>query len=211
MPGMVVSFADFVKTASTIPAVSNPIPYFNPAQLSEIELARQRYRPIRRAITSATFFGWSVAAFGGLSLICNVFSFGWSGVFVGLGLCLIGYVELTHVAKLKQLDPEAARVLGYNQFALAGLLTAYALWELLFPAPIPPEVAAQLEEVKSVMDVEALQRSIRVMTYTTLIAVALLVEGSLAFFYFRRTRMVKDFLAETPEWILAMQKSGMGL
>jgi hypothetical protein len=188
-----------------------PSQQLSPQQIQEMEQARARYKQIRRAITSATFFGWSVAIFGGLSLLCTFADFGFAGIFVSIGLCVIGYVELTHVAKLKKLQPESARVLGKNQFALAAVLTIYALWQLAFPTPLSAEAKAQLDQVKSVMDIEQMERLVRVAVYVVLIAVAIGVEGSMAFFYFRREAMVKDFLANTPPWIVAMLQNGMSL
>jgi hypothetical protein len=188
-----------------------PYQQLGPQQVQEMDQARARYKLIRRAITSANFFGWSVAIFGGLSLLCTFMDFGFASLFVSFGLCAIGYVELTHVARLKKLQPESARVLGYNQFALAAVLTIYALWQLAFPTPLSAEARAQLDQVKSVMDLEAMERLVRVAVYVTLIAVAVLVEGSMAFFYFRREAMVRDFLANTPPWIIAMLQNGMSL
>ncbi len=195
-------------SSSPPPSLSQQL---TPQQIQEMDQARQRYKLIRRAITSATFFGWSVAIFGGLSLLCTFADFGFAGLFVSIGLCVIGYVELTHVSRLKKLEAGSARVLGNNQLALAAVLTIYALWQLAFPTPLSAEAKAQLDQVRSVMDLEQMEKLIRVAVYVILIAVAVLVEGSMAFFYFRREAMVKDFLATTPPWIIAMLQNGMSL
>ena len=193
----------------------------SPQQVREIEEARVRFKPIRRAIGSATFFGWSVLIFGALSLVCSVTDITVAGLFVGFGLCVIGYFELTHVAKLKKLDPNAPVVLGRNQFALAGLLVIYAVWQLMFPSisqeALSKETMAHATEFKQAgIDLTAMNDQMSGLVslvwkllYGSLIAVALAVELPMAFFYFRRSAMVKDYVANTPAWIVAMQQSGM--
>ncbi len=87
-----------------------------------------------------------------------------------------------------------------------------ALWQLLLPSPMSAAMQDQYNQLKAAgMDLQSMESTIRVMVYVVVIAVAVLVEGSMAFFYFRREAMVKDFLANTPAWIIAMLQNGMSL
>jgi hypothetical protein len=47
--------------------------------------------------------------------------------------------------------------------------------------------------------------------YVALIFIAVLCMGGLAYYYFTRQKYVDAYLKETPDWIVAMQKSGVTL
>jgi len=190
------------------PAASPPP--LNPQQMQELATARVAMKGIRRAISLGQMDGWSLAVFSGLTLICGITSP--TAILVGLGLGAVAFVELRFLGKLKQLDPAAPKTLGYNQLALAAILIVYALWNLAFPSPISDEVAKQAPELKQMLgDVQGLSDLINSLVYYTLIGVAIFAQGSMALMYFRRNKMVTDFLATTPTWIIQMQQAGFSL
>ena len=56
--------------------------------------------------------------------------------------------------------------------------------------------------------VEDLTRSITYAIYAGLIAVAVFAQGGLSLYYFTRGKYVRAYVAQTPEWVLAVQKAG---
>ena len=199
-----------------IPYTSAPVPPlptaspFSPQQMQEMAAARDAMKGIHRAVWMGQMDGWSLAIFGGLTLICGLTSP--TAILVGLGLGTVAFVELRTLPKLKQLDPKAPNVLAYNQLALAGILIVYAVWNLAFPAALSDEITKAAPELKQMLgDVQGLSDLINRLVYYALIMVAVGAQGSMALFYFRRTKMVRDILTNTPPWIIQMQQAGFSL
>jgi len=180
---------------------------FSPQQMQELLVARQAMKRIRRAISFAQSDGWTLAIFAVLTLICGLSSL--TAILVGVGLGIIAYVELSSITGLRQLDPKAAQTLGYNQLALATILIVYACWNLYSPSNLSQEIIDAAPELKSAgLDIESLQTQINHIIYYSLIAVGVLAQGSLALFYFRRTTIIREYVANTPPWIVEMQRAG---
>ncbi len=102
-----------------------------PEQLEAIGLARHQGRKIGRAASVATFSGWSMACFAGLTLLSGLFFFSLPALLLGIGMSVIAYVELRGARRLRRFDLGAPRQLGLNQIALGVLLFGYGLWGLL--------------------------------------------------------------------------------
>ncbi|CAN5416169.1 hypothetical protein BH10PLA1_BH10PLA1_12950 [soil metagenome] len=180
---------------------------FSPQQMQELMVARVAMKSIRRAVFMAQTDGWSLAVFAALTLVCGFSSL--TAILVGLGLGVVAFVEIRAIPRLKQLDPKSPQTLGYNQLALAGILICYAAWNLLFPSNLSQDLINSAPELKSAgFDVGALEDQMNHLIYFALIIVALGAQGSLALFYFRRTKIVQSYIANTPPWIVEMQRAG---
>jgi hypothetical protein len=180
---------------------------FTPQQMQELAVARKAMKGIRRAVFMAQMDGWSLAVFGALTLVCGLSSA--TAILVGLGLGAVAFVELKTIPKLKQLDPAAPKTLGYNQLALAAILILYAIWNLISPVKLSDELSAASPQIRSIMgDPQSLLNLVNNLVYFALIAIAIFAQGSMALFYFRRTKIVTDYLAQTPPWIIQMQQAG---
>lgn len=181
-----------------------------PDQLRDLELARKRFKLIRRAIRVGATDGATLAFCAALTLLGSVFGMG--GLLVGIALAAIAAFELHATRKLKALDLRAPAWLAYNQLALAGALILYGLYNLIFPAPLPPDIAANAAQLKDLgFDAAALESQLHTALYASLIAIALLVQGSMAFFYYRRKPMLTAYLTQTPDWIRQLQSTGIEL
>lgn len=134
-------------------------------------------------------------------------------------LAICGWVELSGGRKLRAYDPNAALRLALNQIALMVLIVGYAVlkltaaWsgEAALAAELArhPELASMMEyagddpNVAQALDsMDHLYRWGVVAVYSGLIAVALALQGGAAAYYWSRRKYVREFLANTPSWVL---------
>jgi len=205
--------ADTLKVTAVV-MMPPPIPAaLASEQLQQLSQAQRAGKKIRRAASVATSDAWGIAIFAALTFIGGLFSP--SGLILGLGMGIVATVEFNGAYRLRRLDQQAARMLGWNQLALAGLLILYASWciygtltsdnpwELLDSAG--PEVREMLRPMAGLM------RQLTVLVYGCLIAVAIGAQGGLAWYYFSRAKHIRAYLSQTPAWILQMQRSGVSV
>jgi hypothetical protein len=179
-------------------------------QLRQLEVARVTGKKIGRAVAIARFDGWSIAVVAGLTLLFGFTSL--PSVLMGAGLGAVAFVELRGATALRRLDASAARTLGINQIALGSLLTVYACWRiyatLTGPGVYAEHAATDPALAKALVPIEDLMRLVTLAANAGLIAVAVLAQGGLAAYYFSRVKHVETYLAQTPGWVVAVQKSG---
>jgi hypothetical protein len=162
--------------------------------------ARTRSAKIRVAARVATFNGWTLAVLAGFSLL---FALGSAVALVmAVGLGWIAWNEFRGRARLLAFDPGGAVLLGRNQLALLALIAAYALFSIVRTLTVPIPELAELEEV--VGPVGSLASTITVAVYAAVLVGTVLAQGLNARYYFARRRMIEAFLAETPEWVVAL-------
>jgi len=171
-------------------------------------------RKIRRAVTTATFDGWTVAFFGILTFIFSIGDI--ISMALGAGLTVIGVIELYGAKRLKRLDQSAIAFLVWNQIALGSLLLIYAVWRtvdiLHHPATASSLGATEAElDAAGMGNIANLEQSMMLAVYGSLMAIAVFGQGSMALYYFTRRKHVQTYLAETPPWITQMQRAGMGI
>lgn len=198
-----------------------PIPFHKPDAVSPAELSDDHYRALREAkvrrkkidfaIGVATFNGWSLGLFAGLSGLVLPLSFSLSGLFICLGLAVVSYHEFQGRALLRALDPRAARLLGYNQIGLGAVIVGYCLWSLaaVFVGPDPyAEVIAQNPELAQMLgDTGELYRMGAAIVYGMAILLTIPYQALMAWYYFSRARHVTQYVSQTPAWITRMQKA----
>lgn len=181
--------------------------------LWEMHDARQRATKVRRCIMVVKVNGWSIGVFGALTLLFGMFSL--TGWVLGGGMIALASVELGAVAGLKRIEPSAARRLGWNQLALAGLLLAYAGWSLygaMFgPDPLASTIAAVPEAAEMLAPYSSMARMISAAVYVALALVAIFAQGGTALYYFTREKHIRAYRAQTPGWIVQMQQAGAPL
>jgi hypothetical protein len=181
------------------------------AQLEEIKAARARGARVRRAIRYARFDAWMVAGFACLTALGGLSDP--AALLLGTGMAVVAAVEFRATARLRQLDPAAARVLGLNQLAFALILAAYAAWNIHATLTGPGTLAAMSAGQPAVADMlrpyEDLTRRLMLAAYGALITVAVVMQGGTAWFYFSRGKHVEAYLRATPGWILELQRAGV--
>lgn len=190
-----------------LPPSASPLSAEHLHQLAAAKTAGKR---IARAVTVAQFDGWSIGAFAALTLLFGFTSI--SGVILAGAMGAIAFLELRGAARIRQLQADAARVLGFNQLTLGALLVAYAAWQIvshLTGTGQYAQIAASDPQLGEMLaPVEDLTRMIVVGVYSALIVGSLVAQGGLAMFYFSRTKHIRDYVRQTPEWIVALQKTG---
>jgi tetratricopeptide (TPR) repeat protein len=90
--------------------------------------ANERARKVRKAAGVAAFNGWGTAVLAVCSVPFAPFSI--VGFLVMVGLAIVAYNELRGRKRLLQFDPDAAKLLGWNQLGFLGLIIAYCAWML---------------------------------------------------------------------------------
>lgn len=182
-------------------------------QLMQLSEAQRAGKKIRRAAVVATSDAWGIAIFAALTFIGGLFSP--SGLILGLGMGIVATVEFKGAYRLRRLDERAARMLGWNQLALAGMLILYALWSIYGTLTTDNTwemiQAAGPEVGEMIRPMAGLMRQLTVLVYTSLIAVALFAQGGMAWYYFSRIKHIRVYLSKTPIWILQMQRSGVSI
>jgi len=183
--------------------------------LQALSLANQRGKKIRIAAGVARFNGVSMGVFSGLSLLVamGMAAFGefdWIAWVMGAGLGALAWNELRGRRLLLRLDPRGPVVLGWNQLALLGLVFAYAAWMLWsgLVAPSPYEEAMRTEPMLRQMlgDPDNLYRTLTLGIYGSLMVVTVIFQGFNSLYYFTRGRVVRGYLAQTPAWVVDVQR-----
>jgi hypothetical protein len=196
-----------VRAPANAPEQASPL---SAEHLRQMQEARQRARKVRRCVAVANFDGWSVGAFGALTLLCGVFSL-WGWV-LGGGMIAIACVELSTASRVKRLEPEAARQLGWNQIALGGLLLTYAVWNIYAawfgPDPLTSTIAAAPETAELLAPYSSIARMISAAVYIGVALVAIFAQGGTALYYFTREKHIRAYREQTPAWIVEFQQGG---
>jgi hypothetical protein len=194
-------------------AASNP-PQLSADNLRELQAAKQSLRKIRRAVSAARFEGYTVAICGGITFLSGMGSI--TDMLGGTVLTVIGIIEIIWAGRLGRLDATAVRTLTINQLCLAALILLYALWnlhaEISHPASDLPELSPSDAQVLGQMDSSAmgLTHEVMLLLYGSMIAAAA-AEAGMAAYYHSRGAYLQRYLADTPPWIISMQKSGVSI
>jgi hypothetical protein len=204
----------YFAPSSVQPAVGQGAP-LTPEQIAEIARARELYRKVRRATGVATFDAWATATFAGLTLLVTLMSFSLTGLLVGAGMAVVAWNGFRGLKMLKALDPEGARVLGWNQILLGSVLFLYAAWNLVAIATGAPgsmfgSLKDQLEGLDTTQ-IESVVRSIAYLVYGSLALFAIIAQGLTSLYYFSRGRYVRDYVEKSAGWVLQMQRAGFSL
>lgn len=197
--------------------VANALPQFTPENLRELEIAKRGARKVRRAVFTANFDGWTIAIFGALTLMMGFTN--WLNILLAFAFGVVAYVELRNAARLKRLQADAAKNLGFNQLGLAAVLILYACWQMYAAAHTTitaaslgisdPDVTQAFGNIQA--QAQPLVQMIMHAIYGALIVIAVFGQGSMALYYFSRVRLVRDYVAKTPQWIIKLQEAGVSL
>ncbi|HEX4054775.1 MAG TPA: hypothetical protein VHX86_10965 [Tepidisphaeraceae bacterium] len=188
--------------------VSNS-PQLTPENFRELEAARRALRKVRRAVSTARFEGFTVAICGGVTALSGIPNIGI--MLVGVVLTAIGVIEIIGGGQLRRLDLRAVRVLTINQLCLATLILLYALWNLHAEMVHPlAQISDSDAQLLGQVDPSALDftHEMMLILYGSLIAAAVL-EAFMGLYYHTRGAHLRQYLAQTPQWIISMQKAGI--
>ncbi|MBC8108232.1 MAG: hypothetical protein H7Z14_16720 [Anaerolineae bacterium] len=209
----------------TVPAIIYPAPMRPPAippaptsglapqQVTELIAARDRAAKIRRAGGVAKFDAWMIAIFAALTGVTGLFSI--PSLLLAAGMGFVAWREFRGVEALRRLDRSAPKSLAINQLCLAAILIAYALWQVIQTATSSGEYTAmaggdpQLTQMLGPID--DLVKTLTLSVYGLIILIAIFVQGGTALYYFTRQRYLREYLEQTPSWVVDLQRSGISI
>lgn len=133
---------------------------------------------------------------------------------LGAAMCVVAHFELRAATSLRRLETGSIDALVRNQIILGSMLFVYAFWSLI-SAMLGPSLlahaAVSTDVARMLKPFDSLARAISVTVYVAIMLVAVVVQGGSALYYRSRGQYLADYLANTPVWILGMQKSGARL
>ncbi len=190
------------RVVSATPMSDGSLSPLSPQQQEELALATDRSMKILAAAKVATFNGWTLGVIGGVSILFGLFSL--TGFIVGVFLVIVARNEFRGRALIRQFESRGPMLLAKNQMGLIGLITAYCLWSMYTTVANPSIQTTELEELAGLPP--GLVTDLTLMVYGIVIVLTLLVQGLNARYYFVRVQQLKDYLAQTPKWIVDMQR-----
>jgi hypothetical protein len=186
-----------------------------PEQMQMIAAAQRRHRKIRGAGRMALINVFLLGSVGAVSLLAALGallagSVDPAGLVMGAGLTALAWNEYRGRRLLLGLQPKGPIILGWNQLALLGLVVGYAAimlaQALSGPNPYDEIIRAEPMAERMVGDIGRLYRQISILLYGSLIAATLVFQGLAAWYYFSRGRLLRDYLHQTPGWIVELQR-----
>ena len=179
------------------------------AQKSALDDAAGRVRAILKPARVATVNAWTIGIFGAITVLWGLVS-GGGGVVVGALLLAVAWNEKRGRDRLRALDPEGATILGWNQVALAAVVTAYCLVAIV-RAHVAP--SASMQELEDAAGFSAdLVAQITTLVYGAVIVGVVASQAFLARWHFRRRAMVEAFRQKTPPWVVeVLVRAGKGV
>lgn len=180
----------------------------------ELAAARKSCRKVRRAVGVAALSGWTIALFAGITLIVGLSTI--SATWMGLAMIITAFVEFKARERLRRLDSSAARTLGYNQVVLGLLILFYAAWNVdsiivASPGPLTINFSAGDAAFHFEPNNAVYIRQFSLLLYGAMGIIAVLTQGTTAWYYFSRDKWIREYVSRTPSWILQIQRAGVGL
>ena len=175
-------------------------PVLSPEQRAALQEGAARLKLVLRPARIARVNGWTVGIFGVLSVLFGLVS-GGGGIFVGLALVAVAWNEMRGVRLLKALDPEGAKILGWNQLILGVLIAAYCAFTIWHASMSPDPSMKELEDLGGIPS--DLIAQLTTFLYGAVAVIVAIVQVLLARYHFRAEERVRTFVSETPEWVRA--------
>lgn len=172
------------------------------AQLQELATAMERGQKIRGAAKVAAFTGWTVGAFGVLSLLFGLFSL--QGILVGGALLAVAWNELEGRKLLLKFRPGGPRRVAQNQLWLLAVIAAYCLWAIYQVRNNPPADMAQLEELLELG--QGFWAGLMTAVYGAVLLTVGVFQLAMYRYHAARIAMLEAYLEETPAWVVEIQR-----
>jgi hypothetical protein len=193
--------------------VADAMSPLSPAQVVEYQTALQRCKKVRRAIFVAGTDAWLTAIFAVLTLLGSFLSP--TGILLGLALGYIAFNSFRGLNRLKRFDLSGPKLLALNQLTLIAILTVYALYSIWAArngdTDLNQALAAEPGLAGSAGDIKQLSWFLTLAVYGTLIFATVVAQGSAALYYFSRRKHLEAYVAQTPSWIIDLQKAQAGV
>jgi len=172
----------------------------------EVAEAAKRAKGLALAGKMAAFNGWTLIVFAAVTVLFGLTSP--TALVLGGAMAFLGRTELRGRALLKRFDPDGPALLANNQLRLMGAVVVYCAWSIYTTMTGPGLQVAGLEEILG--DADDLVRSLTLTAYGAVIVGTVIFQGLAARYYRARVAMVEAYLEQTPDWVVELQRSGLG-
>jgi hypothetical protein len=180
--------------------MTDPSP-LTPEQKATLAEAATRLKKLMRPARIARFNAWTIGIFGGLTVLWGLVS-GGGGLVVGVALLAVAWNEMRGARRLQALDPEGARLLGWNQLAVALVIVGYCAFAIVRARRGPDPSMRELEEAAGI-SAETVA-DLTLLIYGSIAVVVALVQALLARYHFGARAAVEAFRRETPAWAIEL-------
>jgi hypothetical protein len=177
-----------------------------PEEQAALQAAGEQIRHVMKATKVAAFNGWSVGFFAGVSLLFGLFSF--TSLVIGIGLGIVAWNEFRGRKQLRALQPSGLELLWRNQVGFMALIIVYCLWSIYSVTARPDPGMTELTDLLG-SGTGDLVRDLTILVYAVVIVVTALFQGLNARFYKVRVEQLENYLEETPQWILDVQRASV--
>jgi len=175
-----------------------------PDQQAELREAMERAGSFLGAAKVATLNGWTFGIFAALSILFGLFSL--TGFLVGVGLAVVARNEFVGRGRLRSLEASGLELLWRNQLGLMALIVVYCAWSMYRAVAVPDPQIAELTELLGEGTGELVQ-SLTLTVYTLVIVGTVIFQGLNARYYHVRVGRLRDYLRDTPQWVVDVQRS----
>ena len=187
-----------------------------PEQRHDLDDAKERAGAFLGAARVAAFNGWTVGFFAVVSILFGLFNL--TSFLVGVGLAIVARNELVGRRRLLALEQSGLELLWRNQVGFLALIIAYCGWSMYRTVASTDsgtvELAELLEltgitELTEVLGADAgeLIRSLVLTVYAVVIVAASVFQGLNARYYFVRVARIRDYVRDTPQWVIDQLRS----
>jgi hypothetical protein len=174
----------------------------SPEQLDTLAAGMARARKIQGAARLAAFTGWTLLAFGVLSFLLTFFSL--TGLLVGCALGTVAWNELEGRKLALRFRPEGPRRLARNQLWFLGVIVLYCLWAIYKSWFHPLPETAQVEDLLELGP--GFVATATSAFYGLVMVVGVAYQLGMYRYHKARVRMVEEYLAETPPWVIEVER-----
>ncbi len=187
-----------------IPASDPSTSPLTPEQQQQFVKASGAAAKLTRASRMASFNGGSMLV---LAFLCAPFALmDMTNALVAAVLAVLGGIELRGRTRLQRLDPGAGPMLALNQLALLSAILIYCGWSIYANLTSPGPLASHPELQGLQIDIVGLERTIVWTVYGAVAAGSVIYQGLCTLYYFKIGRRVRDYVEQTPPWILELQR-----
>lgn len=186
--------------------MTDPVSPLSPEQQQQLAEARDRSGEFLGAAKVAAFNAWTFAFCAGASLLFGLFSL--TSLVMGVGLAVVARNEFVGRRRLRAFDPEALELLWRNQVGLMALIIGYCIWSMVRTVGAPDPQMAELTELLGEGTAELVE-SLTLTVYAVVIGATVIFQGLNARYYFVRVVKARDYVKETPAWVLDVQRAAV--
>ena len=180
-----------------------------PEHHAQIAHAQQQRKKINRALKIAAFNAWSFAIFAGFSFFVALITL--SLPLAALALAGLAWNEFRGRRQLRQLDPRGPKTLGSNQLICCALIALYCGLQIFSALTGPSRYAQAIEQTPELAPtLEPMQDLLQTATvagYGLFFIIGVAAQGATACYYFSRKRGLEDYLQQTPDWVIDLDRA----